>query len=1577
MQQLSTTIFVSLLFLLMSITNHTSAQENTVRFETGEQQFEANATTFDSKKKLASSEIYGDYFYRFIEFNEIPTTTQHQQIKAKGIELLEYIPNKVYLAAIPLSSNFREWQSLGIRSLQPIGKQFKKSKRLQKDIPAWAMEGNFVNVSIQYYANIDGKQLEKELLQIGAYVQERFHHANMLDIQIEPKNLDKLMAQSYVRFVDLMSEPGEPESDDGRNLHRSNAIDNDYFGGRNYDGTGVNIAINDDGFAGPHIDFTGRTNQQTVINDLTGDHGDMVAGVAGGAGNLDPVMRGMAPGSYMHIRQYRSNMSGTLPLHQDSAVLVFNSSYSNGCGAGYTNTTVLVDQEIYNNPTLMQVFSAGNSNNQDCGYGAGNQWGNITGGHKEGKNVIATANLSETDQIIASSSRGPAVDGRIKPDIAAHGNSQMSTDPNNTYAPGGGTSAAAPGIAGVMAQLHHAYRDLNSGTTAPSGLLKATMMNTANDLGNDGPDFIYGWGKVNALKAVKLLEENRYFQDSLTQGDSVLHMINIPANVLRAKVMVYWVDQEGSTNSAIALVNDLDASMTDASNTNYLPWVLNSAPNTAALSSPATKGVDRLNNVEQVAIDNPAAGAYTLKVKGTTIPFGTHKYWVVYEFLYNEITVTFPMGGEGLLPGTSDRIHWDAYGDAGTFTIEYSTDGGSSWNNIGVSAGNTRFRNWSVPAVVTGQGLIRVSRNGVSDVSDATFSVVNRPNNIRVTRVCPNVNEIQLEWDAVNGATAYDVFLLGQKYMDSIGSTTALQYNVSVPDVTQEYWLSVRATGPNGLVGRRQIAELYTGSVGGGAPSCFLACTGDNDAGVSSISSPATTIERCNGATAIPVTVDLENLGLFTETNFEIYYQLGNNPIVTDTITANLNSGGSVTHTFDTPLMLPNTGNYTLKIWTGLATDRTTCNDTLTQVFDVYDPVAGFPYVENFESGVFPPTASFLSNPDNGQTWTTRAVSGSDGNATTAMYVSNFSYNARGQEDIFRILTLDLNTGVNPLLTFDVAYREYSATYSDGLRVEISTDCGQTYTPAYLKTGANLTTGAAVTTNWAPTAAADWRNDSIDLTPYLGNNVTIRFINICDYGQNLYVDNINVQVSGLAPVTNFEANTQLSCLGTIEFSDRTGNQPNSWLWNFGDGNTSTQQNPTHTYANPGTYTVTLTTTNPLGTDTEIKTSYITVALPSLSSVQNGEGCPNTSIALGVTGTGQPRWYDMNNNVVNLGNNFNTPVLANTTTYQVQDAIPKPSQFTQPTNPSFGSGGYHGSAFTGAINFTADTGFILVSAWVDADGAGDRVVYLWDGNIANGGGAITNTVLQQVTITLVDGPQRVNLNLEVPGAGNYALGGNNMNLYRNNGGTNYPYVLPGVVSLNSSTAGTPANFYYYFYDLEIQLAPCVGPLQPVTATIIESDFNFTSNGNSTSFTDNSTGATSWFWDFGDGNTSTQQNPTHTYAATGNYTVTLTINNACSSQDVVSFVTSVATLGEQMKMALVPNPTTDQTTLRFNQPIPEDIQIEVLAVDGKLLQSNTMTKGQTNQVLDLTSYPAAVYLVRMYSSQGVDIRKLVKE
>ncbi len=1575
MQRFITRIKYCCWLLFLPLLGQAQNADYTVHFRSGTALLEANAKELTNKSQLKSTEIYGNYFYRFIQFYEMPTAATHQKLAKKGIVLLEYIPNKVYVAAIPTRTNFKSWSALGIRSLSEITTTQKRGKRLPKDnFPAWAMEGDFINLSIRYYSPISAKQIESELNKIEASITSKLHHVQLLNIQIKPNRIDELLKQSFIRSVDLVAEQGQPESDDGRNLHRSSALDNAYYGGRHYDGTGISMAINDDGFVGPHIDFKGRTNQQAVANDLTGSHGDMTTGIAGGAGNLNPTIRGMAPGAYLFVRAYSPSMSGTLPLHQDSAVLVFSTSYSDGCGGGYTNTTLLVDQEIHQNPTLLQVFSAGNSNNQDCGYGAGTQWGNITGGHKEGKNVIATANLNNQDVVESSSSRGPAVDGRIKPDISAHGRDQMSTDPNNGYAPGGGTSAAAPGIAGVITQLHHAYQSLNGGATAPSALLKATVLNTANDLGNDGPDFIHGWGKINALKAVTLLEDHRYFVDSLSQGDSVTHTIQIPAGVKRAKIMIYWADKEGSTSASFALVNDIDARITDASSTVHMPWLLDHAHNAVSLATPAGRGADHLNNVEQIAIDNPTAGAYTLEVKGTTIPFGQQKYWVVYEYLYEDITLVFPIGGEGLIPGATDRIHWDAYATTGTFNIEYSADGGNTWTNVATANGSARFANWTVPTAITGQGRIRVSRGMVSSQSKVNFSIMARPQNIRVNSVCSNINTIQLAWDSVAGATSYDIFMLGQKYMDSIGSATGLTYDIVVPDVNATYWFSVRARGANGMVSLRQIAIRQAGNTGGQV-TCYLSCASDHDAGIDSMIAPATLVERCSGSNSQTVSIQIENLGLFSETNFPVYYQLDNNPVVTETFAGTVVSGGKTTFVFNTSLSL-STGTFTLKTWTRLSNDSTYCNDTLYQTFTVIDPIATFPYLENFENG-FPPAQATIINPDAADTWTTKNAVGSNGSTTTAMYIDNYNYNAVGQEDIFRINSLDLSNGNNALLTFDVAYRLYNATSAEELRLDISTDCGQTFSPIYSKVGAALANGSAVAQAWTPTAASDWRTDSIDLSSYIGNNVIIRFVNINAWGQNLYLDNINVNILGLQPIANFETKELSSCDGSIDFADKSGNNPTTWHWDFGDGDTSNLRNPSHIYAANGSYTVSLQVSNSLGNDTETKTNYVTVEYPTIGSTQDGEGCINSSIALTATnGSGSLHWYD-GTTLLHVGDTFNTPNLSTTTAYQVQDFIDKPIQKVGPINNTIGGGSYHGSTFTGAVNFTADTSFTILSVWVDANGAGDRVIYLWDGTITNGNGTISNTIVQQITVTLANGPQRVNLNIEVPHSGDFALGGNQMNLYRNNSGASYPYTLPGVLSMTSPTVNS-TNFYYYLYDWEIQLESCKSPQQTVTATVIDADYSYSLVNSTASFTDLSTGATSWHWNFGDGDTSSLQNPSHTYTSSGTKTVVLTVNNgACSHSDTLTINVGIEQLDNHINLVVSPNPTAQQTTLYFSQTLTNDLSLELLSIDGRVLQKTTILVGATSYKIDLKDYPSAVYLVKLRTDNKVTIRKIVKK
>jgi len=468
-----------------------------------------------------------------------------------------------------------------------------------------------------------------------------------------------------------------------------------------------------------------------------------------------------------------------------------NSSYSNGCNDGYTTITQTVDTQAKDIPSLLHVFSAGNSNNNNCGYGAGNQWGNITGGHKQGKNVIATANVFFDGSLVNSSSRGPAHDGRIKPDIAANGQNQLSTDENNTYQSFGGTSGAAPGIAGISAQLYEAYGDLNGGDLPPAALIKASLLNTANEAGNVGPDYKFGWGIVNALRAGMLIEDGRYLSDEVSQGDTNTHTINIPSGTTQVRFMVYWSDPAASPGASPSLVNDLDLIVIDPSSGTNEPWILDPTPNTTSLNLPATLGPDHLNNVEQVLLNNPDSGDYEIEISGFNVPMGPQEYFVVYEIISEELTMTYPNSGESFAPGETESLHWDAINTTDDFVLEYSADNGSSWNSITTVNATTYTYAWSIPNDVTGEALVRITSGSFSDESDENFSIASLATNVDVSQICPD--EATFAWSPVDDAESYDFYLLGDTTMDLIGNSTGNTYTFSITDPNEEMWAAVVA----------------------------------------------------------------------------------------------------------------------------------------------------------------------------------------------------------------------------------------------------------------------------------------------------------------------------------------------------------------------------------------------------------------------------------------------------------------------------------------------------------------------------------------------------------------------------------------------------------------------------------------------------------------------------------------------------------------------------------------------------------------------------------------------------------------
>jgi hypothetical protein len=756
---------------------------------------------------LKDNERTADKLYRIIQFNDIPSNTVKEQLKNAGIELLTYVPNHAYFAAINSNVDIAVMRTSGfnIRAILAVDSKFKIHPLLSNGlVPDWAEnEKGKADVVLSFFEITSAELMITKLKQAGiiAEILEQDELNASITIRVNKTNVQQLAELPFISYVESIPPPYELENSTGTTLHRSNTLNTLFAGGPKYDGTDVVVAVGDGGAISAHADLRNRlTTSGTVA-----DHATHVAGIIAGAGNIDPLTKGQAPGATIISKSGHSDITGMSDLYTNKKVRVTNHSLGEGCNDGYTANARTIDLQAATYPNLFNVFSAGNSGSTDCSYGAGSAWGNITGGYKAGKNAIAMGNLSKTDVIAGSSSRGPSKDGRIKPDICAKGSSVYSLAPNDAYANMSGTSMASPGGAGCFSQLIHAYRDLNGGSDPKLGLLKGAVLNTADDLGNIGPDYIYGWGRINILKAYNLLKEKRYVSGTIENSGNKTHTITVPASVKELKVMVYWADPAAASGIAKALVNDLDITLTDASNKIFEPWVLSFAASATELAKAAAKGKDKRNNMEQVSITNPLAGTYTLNVNGFEVPTGPQEYFVSYEFIKDEIVVTYPYGGESFVPGESEYIRWDAAENTGTFKVEYSTDNGSTWQVASASvAGNLRYFVWTVPAVISGNALVRVSRNSISGQSQAPFSIIKVPANVKIDWRCETY--LSLSWAAVTSATSYEVYLLGDKYMESQGTTTSLNKIVNLKPANITY-VSVKALADNGkIVGRRAIA---------------------------------------------------------------------------------------------------------------------------------------------------------------------------------------------------------------------------------------------------------------------------------------------------------------------------------------------------------------------------------------------------------------------------------------------------------------------------------------------------------------------------------------------------------------------------------------------------------------------------------------------------------------------------------------------------------------------------------------------------------------------------------------------------
>lgn len=326
----------------------------------------------------------------------------------------------------------------------------------------------------------------------------------------------------------------------------------------------------------------------------------------------------------------------------------------------YEDTSATWDQIAYDSPDYLIFKSAGN----DRGEGPANQpishceWNGtlaggagdfqpstaihpidggatgfdtIGGGAGSAKNILTIGAVNDIPggyvnpaSVVMStfSGWGPVDDGRIKPDLVANGISLTSavTASNTAYGVISGTSMSTPNASGSMALIRQHAANLGQGWRGAT--YKAIAIHTADEAGaNPGPDYAFGWGLLNTASAVQLISGHaatgdRIYQGHIAQGGSFKFKV-IATGTAPLKATLVWTDPPGPAAGfttldppTLRLVNDLDMVATLPGGGTALPWVLDPALPAVA----ATTGDNDRDNVEQILIASPAAGAYSFLI---------------------------------------------------------------------------------------------------------------------------------------------------------------------------------------------------------------------------------------------------------------------------------------------------------------------------------------------------------------------------------------------------------------------------------------------------------------------------------------------------------------------------------------------------------------------------------------------------------------------------------------------------------------------------------------------------------------------------------------------------------------------------------------------------------------------------------------------------------------------------------------------------------------------------------------------------------------------------------------------------
>ena len=566
--------------------------------------------------------------------------------------------------------------------------------------------------------------------------------------------LQTLVNDSAITFIDIKSEAPKEEMVINDYDNSVNAINLFFSQYPAVTGAGLTVSVKENLFDTTDIDFKNRYLPTSPVSSVTTTHATTMATLIGGGGNSFHTGKGVAPASRISSSDFANLLPDGDSSYARYKISVQNHSYGTGVQNFYGADAAAFDQSARNNPQLVYVFSAGNSGTVTDSIGPYKNvvgFANLTGSFKQAKNIITVGSVDSFYQVSALSSKGPAYDGRIKPELVAYGND--------------GSSGAAAITSGTALAVQSAYASLHHDSLPDAALVKAILLNSADDVYNAGPDYYSGYGNVNAYKAALDAVSDHFFKGKIGQNRTDSFVISVPANIKNIKLILVWNDEPAQPNAFTALVNDLDVTLKKQNNGDvFLPWILNASPDSGSLLLLPQRGRDSLNVAEQITLSAPAPGNYTVYVKGHQVSSAGQPYFVVYEMdTANRFGFVSPSAADHFMAGKKGIIRWnDTHNDNATGRLEYSVDAGLRWQLIDGSVSLIKkYLIWQVPdtSVVA---LMRMTIGNNVYTSD-TFDF-SRQLSPHVVINCPD--SALIRWTAISGVHRYKISLLGNQYLE-------------------------------------------------------------------------------------------------------------------------------------------------------------------------------------------------------------------------------------------------------------------------------------------------------------------------------------------------------------------------------------------------------------------------------------------------------------------------------------------------------------------------------------------------------------------------------------------------------------------------------------------------------------------------------------------------------------------------------------------------------------------------------------------------------------------------------------------